>query len=93
MTLDTADFDLCAQQTERLTQMTKTLLDRLQELQQIAPGPGRGKRPQLQSAPTVEEIFTRILRRWHSEHASRPEAEGDAALHPRQRRADSSSAL
>ena len=53
---ETAEFlTLLREQTERLTQMTKTLLE-MSNLQQVA------RNEQLQLAPMVEEIFTEIGR-------------------------------
>ena len=49
---ETAEFlTLLREQTERLTQMTKTLLE-MSNLQQVA------RNEQLQLAPMIEEIFT-----------------------------------
>ena len=52
MLLETAEFlSLLREQTERLTQMTKTLLE-MSNLQQVA------RNEQIQLAPMIEEIFT-----------------------------------
>ncbi len=61
-----------AEQTERLTQMTKTLLE-MSNLQQVA------RNEQLQLAPMVEEIFT-DLASLAEKRSITLEAEGDAAL-------------
>ena len=70
---ETAEFlALLREQTERLTQMTKTLLE-MSNLQQVA----RNERIQL--APMVEEIFT-DLAPLAEKRSITLEAEGDAAL-------------
>ena len=70
---ETAAFlSLLREQTERLTQMTKTLLE-MSSLQQVA----RNERIQL--APMVEEIFT-DLASLAEKRSITLEAEGDAAL-------------
>ena len=70
---ETAEFlTLLREQTERLTQMTKTLLE-MSNLQQVA----RNERIQL--APMVEEIFT-DLAPLSEKRSITLEAEGDAAL-------------
>ena len=70
---ETAEFlTLLREQTERLTQMTKTLLE-MSNLQQVA----RNERIQL--APMVEEIFT-DLAPLAEKRSITLEAEGDAAL-------------
>ena len=60
------------EQTERLTQMTKTLLE-MSNLQQVA------RNEQLQLAPMIEEIFTDLAPLAEQRSISL-EAEGDAAL-------------
>ena len=70
---ETAEFlTLLREQTERLTQMTKTLLE-MSNLQQVA------RNEQLQLAPMVEEIFTDLAPLAEQRSISL-EAEGDAAL-------------
>ena len=70
---ETAKFlTLLREQTERLTQMTKTLLE-MSNLQQVA------RNEQLQLAPMVEEIFT-DLAPLAEKRSITLEAEGDAAL-------------
>ena len=70
---ETAEFlTLLHEQTERLTQMTKTLLE-MSNLQQVA------RNEQLQLAPMVEEIFT-DLAPLAEKRSITLEAEGDAAL-------------
>ena len=70
---ETAEFlALLREQTERLTQMTKTLLE-MSSLQQVA----RNERIQL--APMIEEIFT-DLAPLAEKRSITLEAEGDAAL-------------
>ena len=70
---ETAEFlMLLREQTERLTQMTKTLLE-MSNLQQVA------RNEQLQLAPMVEEIFT-DLASLAEKRSITLEAEGDAAL-------------
>ena len=70
---ETAEFlTLLREQTERLTQMTKTLLE-MSNLQQVA----RNERIQL--APMVEEIFT-DLAPLAEKRSLTLEAEGDASL-------------
>ena len=70
---ETAEFlTLLREQTERLTQMTKTLLE-MSSLQQVA----RNERIQL--APMIEEIFT-DLAPLAEKRSITLEAEGDAAL-------------
>ena len=70
---ETSEFlTLLREQTERLTQMTKTLLE-MSNLQQVA----RNERIQL--APMVEEIFT-DLTPLAEKRSITLEAEGDAAL-------------
>ncbi|WP_368248892.1 sensor histidine kinase, partial [Intestinimonas butyriciproducens] len=70
---ETAEFlSLLREQTERLTQMTKTLLE-MSNLQQVA------RNEQLQLAPMVEEIFT-DLAPLAEKRSVTLEAEGDAAL-------------
>ena len=70
---ETAEFlSLLREQTERLTQMTKTLLE-MSNLQQVA------RNEQLQLAPMVEEIFT-DLASLAEKRSITLEAEGDAAL-------------
>ena len=70
---ETAEFlTLLREQTERLTQMTKTLLE-MSNLQQVA------RNEQLQLAPMVEEIFT-DLASLAEKRSITLEAEGDAAL-------------
>ena len=70
---ETADFlTLLREHTERLTQMTKTLLE-MSNLQQVA------RNEQLQLAPMVEEIFT-DLAPLAEKRSVTLEAEGDAAL-------------
>ena len=70
---ETAEFlTLLREQTERLTQMTKTLLE-MSNLQQVA------RNEQLQLAPMVEEIFTDLAPLAEKRSISL-EAEGDAAL-------------
>ena len=70
---ETAEFLLLLrEQTERLTQMTKTLLE-MSNLQQVA------RNEQLQLAPMVEEIFT-DLAPLAEKRSITLEAEGDAAL-------------
>ena len=70
---ETAEFlTLLREQTERLTQMTKTLLE-MSNLQQVA------RNEQLQLAPMVEEIFT-DLAPLAEKRSVTLEAEGDAAL-------------
>ena len=70
---ETAEFlTLLREQTERLTQMTKTLLE-MSNLQQVA------RNEQLQLAPMVEEIFT-DLAPLAEKRSVTLETEGDAAL-------------
>ena len=70
---ETAEFlTLLREQTERLTQMTKTLLE-MSNLQQVA------RNEQLQLAPMIEEIFTDLAPLAEQRSISL-EAEGDAAL-------------
>ena len=70
---ETAEFlTLLREQTERLTQMTKTLLE-MSNLQQVA------RNEQLQLAPMVEEIFT-DLAPLAEKRSITLETEGDAAL-------------
>ena len=70
---ETAEFlTLLREQTERLTQMTKTLLE-MSNLQQVA------RNEQLQLAPMVEEIFT-DLASLAEKRSITLEAEGDATL-------------
>ena len=70
---ETAEFLLLLrEQTERLTQMTKTLLE-MSNLQQVA------RNEQLQLAPMVEEIFT-DLAPLAEKRSITLEADGDAAL-------------
>ena len=70
---ETAEFlTPLREQTERLTQMTKTLLE-MSNLQQVA------RNEQLQLAPMVEEIFT-DLAPLAEKRSITLEAEGDAAL-------------
>ena len=70
---ETTEFlTLLREQTERLTQMTKTLLE-MSNLQQVA------RNEQLQLAPMVEEIFT-DLAPLAEKRSITLEAEGDAAL-------------
>ena len=70
---ETAEFlTLLREQTARLTQMTKTLLE-MSNLQQVA------RNEQLQLAPMVEEIFT-DLASLAEKRSITLEAEGDAAL-------------
>ena len=70
---ETAEFlTILREQTERLTQMTKTLLE-MSNLQQVA------RNEQLQLAPMVEEIFT-DLAPLAEKRSITLEAEGDAAL-------------
>ena len=70
---ETAEFlALLREQTERLTQMTKTLLE-MSNLQQVA------RNEQLQLAPMVEEIFT-DLAPLAEKRSITLEAGGDAAL-------------
>jgi len=70
---ETAEFlTLLREQTERLTQMTKTLLE-MSNLQQVA------RNEQLQLAPMVEEIFTDLAPLSEKRNVTL-EAEGDAAL-------------
>ena len=70
---ETAEFlTLLREQTERLTQMTKTLLE-MSNLQQVA------RNEQLQLAPMVEEIFT-DLAPLAEKRSITLEAESDAAL-------------
>ena len=70
---ETAEFlTLLREQTERLTQMTRTLLE-MSNLQQVA------RNEQLQLAPMVEEIFT-DLASLAEKRSITLEAEGDAAL-------------
>ena len=70
---ETAEFiTLLREQTERLTQMTKTLLE-MSNLQQVA------RNEQLQLAPMVEEIFT-DLASLAEKRSITLEAVGDAAL-------------
>ena len=70
---ETAEFlTLLREQTERLTQMTKTLLE-MSNLQQVA------RNEQIQLAPMVEEIFT-DLAPLAEKRSITLEAEGDAAL-------------
>ena len=70
---ETAEFlTLLREQTERLTQMTKTLLE-MSNLQQVA------RNEQLQLAPMIEEIFT-DLAPLAEQRSITLEAEGDAAL-------------
>ena len=81
---ETMEFlTLLREQTERLTQMSKTLLE-MSNLQQVA------RNEQLQLAPMVEEIFTDLAPLAEKRSISL-EADGDAAL-DRQRRADLPSA-
>ena len=69
----TAEFlTLLREQTERLTQMTRTLLE-MSNLQQVA------RNEQLQLAPMVEEIFTDLVPLSEKRNVTL-EAEGDAAL-------------
>ena len=70
---ETAEFlTLLREQTERLIQMTRTLLE-MSNLQQVA------RNEQLQLAPMVEEIFT-DLAPLAEQRSITLEAEGDAAL-------------
>ena len=70
---ETAEFlTLLREQTGRLTQMTKTLLE-MSNLQQVA------RNEQLQLAPMVEEIFTDLVP-LSEKRSVTLEAEGDAAL-------------
>ena len=70
---ETAEFlTLLREQTERLIQMTKTLLE-MSNLQQVA------RNEQLQLAPMVEEIFTDLVPLSEKRNVTL-EAEGDAAL-------------
>ena len=70
---ETAEFlTLLREQTERLTQMTKTLLE-MSSLQQVA------RNEQIQLAPMIEEIFT-DLAPLAEKRSITLEAEGDAAL-------------
>ena len=70
---ETAKFlTLLREQTERLTQMTKTLLE-MSNLQQVA------RNEQLQLAPMVEEIFT-DLASLAEKRSITLEAEGDGSL-------------
>ena len=70
---ETAEFlTLLREQTERLTQMTKTLLE-MSNLQQVA------RNEHLQLAPMVEEIFTDLVP-LPEKRSVTLEAEGDAAL-------------
>lgn len=70
---ETMEFlTLLREQTERLTQMSKTLLE-MSNLQQVA------RNEQLQLAPMVEEIFTDLAPLAEKRSISL-EAEGDAAL-------------
>ena len=70
---ETAEFlTPLREQTERLTQMTKTLLE-MSNLQQVA------RNEQLQLAPMVEEIFT-DLAPLAEKRSVTLETEGDAAL-------------
>ncbi|MBS6926015.1 MAG: HAMP domain-containing histidine kinase, partial [Faecalibacterium prausnitzii] len=70
---ETAEFlTLLREQTERLAQMTKTLLE-MSNLRQVA------RNEQLQLAPMVEEIFT-DLASLAEKRSITLEAEGDAAL-------------
>ncbi len=70
---ETAEFlTLLREQTERLIQMTRTLLE-MSNLQQVA------RNEQLQLAPMVEEIFT-DLASLAEKRSITLEAEGDAAL-------------
>ena len=70
---ETAEFlTLLREQTERLTQMTKTLLE-MSNLQQVA------RNEQLQLAPMVEEIFTDLVPLSETRSVTL-EAEGDATL-------------
>jgi two-component system heavy metal sensor histidine kinase CusS len=70
---ETVEFlTLLREQTERLTQMSKTLLE-MSNLQQVA------RNEQLQLAPMVEEIFTDLAPLAEKRSISL-EAEGDAAL-------------
>ncbi len=70
---ETAEFlTLLREQTERLTQMTKTLLE-MSNLQQVA------RNEQIQLAPMVEEIFT-DLAPLAEKRSITLEAEGDGAL-------------
>ena len=70
---ETAEFlTLLREQTERLTQMTKTLLE-MSNLQQVA------RNEQLQLSPMVDEIFT-DLAPLAEKRSITLEAEGDAAL-------------
>ena len=70
---ETSEFlTLLREQTERLTQMTKTLLE-MSNLQQVA------RNEHLQLAPMVEEIFTDLVP-LSEKRSVTLEAEGDAAL-------------
>ena len=70
---ETAEFlTLLREQTERLTQMTKTLLE-MSNLQQVA------RNEQLQLAPMVEEIFTDLAPLAEKQSITL-EAEGDGSL-------------
>ena len=70
---ETAEFlTLLREQTERLTQMTKTLLE-MSNLQQVA------RNEQLQLAPMIEEIFTDLAPLAEQRSISL-EAEGDGSL-------------
>ena len=82
---ETAEFlTLLREQTERLTQMTKTLLE-MSNLQQVA------RNEQIQLAPMIEEIFT-DLAPLAEKHGITLKAEGDG-IYDRQRRADLPAAL
>ena len=77
---ETAEFlALLREQTERLTQMTKTLLE-MSNLRQVA------RNEQIQLAPMIEEIFT-DLAPLSDKRGVTLTAEGDG-VHDRQRRAD-----
>ena len=70
---ETADFlRLLQEQTERLTQMTKTLLE-MSNLQQVA------RNEQIQLAPMIEEIFT-DLAPLAEKHGIALEVEGDGVM-------------
>ena len=70
---ETAEFlSLLREQTERLTQMTKTLLE-MSNLQQVA------RNEQIQLAPMIEEIFT-DLAPLAEQHNITLEAEGDGVM-------------
>ena len=82
---ETAEFlTLLREQTERLTQMTKTLLE-MSNLQQVA------RNEQIQLAPMVEEIFTDLAPL--AEKRSVTLNGGGRRRHDRQRRADLPAAL